>query len=611
MLTLPLEARKPASPLLGVIASARGLQWRSRLPLEKTPVAAAISQRHGLHELLGRILAARGASPDDVPDIINPTLKRLMPDPFAFLDMDKGAERLARAIIKREPIAIFGDYDVDGAASSALLKLYLGAHGLPARIYIPDRLSEGYGPNPDAIAALIEEGARLLLTVDCGTTSHDALEVAARRAVDVIVVDHHQAPEVLPRALAIINPNRQDDLSRQGHLSAAGVLFLLLAATTRKLRLKGFYAAGAPEPDLLAWLDLVALSTVCDVVPIQGVNRAFVAQGLKVMRHRRNPGLRALADAARLNAPPSPHHLGFVLGPRINAGGRIGDAALGARLLSTADVTEAERIAATLDRLNRERQDMEAQMLQEAAGAAEAQLAADPECPLIVVASETYHKGIAGLLASRLADQFQRPSLVIAWDDAGGHGTGSARSVQGVDIGRAVHAAVEAGLALKGGGHAMAAGVTVSRADYERFREHMRAALSGETALARLNSSFEIDGVLTAAGASEELLEQVEQAGPYGAGNPQPRFAFASHTLAYVKPAGASHLRCRIKGPDGTTLEGVAFRAAGTPLGDCLIAAGGRVLHFAGRLNRNCWGGRESVELMIEDAADPLKQHPA
>lgn len=610
MLTLPLEQRRMSQPLLGVNASVRGFQWRSRLPLEKTPLAAAISQRHGLHELLGRILAARGAGPDDVPDIINPTLKRLMPDPFSLLDMDKGAERLAKAIIKREPVAIFGDYDVDGAASSALLKLYLAAHGLAARIYIPDRMSEGYGPNPEAISLLIEEGARLIVMLDCGTTSHEALELAARLGADVIVVDHHQAPEALPRAAAIINPNRLDDLSRQGHLSAAGVTFLLLAATTRRLRLKGFYASGAAEPDLLSWLDLVALSTVCDVVPIQGVNRAFVAQGLKVMRHRRNAGLRALADAARLSAPPSPYHLGFVLGPRINAGGRIGDAALGATLLSTADPAEAERIALTLDRLNRERQDMEAQMLQDAAAAAEAQLAADPESALVVVGSKTYHKGIAGLLASRLTEQFQRPSLVIAWDETAGLGTGSARSVPGVDIGQAVRSAVEAGLAVKGGGHAMAAGVTVARAGFDQFAGHLREALAGAAALARLESAFDIDGVLSAAGVTDELLTQVEQAGPYGAGNPQPRFAFASHKLAFAKPAGASHLRCRIAAPDGTTLEGIAFRAAGTPLGDCLIASGGKVLHFAGRLNRNSWGGRETVELMIEDAADPLKQRP-
>lgn len=595
-------------PLLGVTSSARGFTWRDRLTLERAPLAAAISQRHGLHELAGRILASRGAMPEDVPDIINPTLKRLMPDPFSLLDMDKGAERLAKAIAGGEPVAIFGDYDVDGAASSALLRNYLAAHGRDGRIYIPDRMNEGYGPNPEAIDALIEDGAKLIVTVDCGTTSHDALERAVRRGVDVVVVDHHQAPEILPRVLAVINPNRLDDLSKQGHLSAAGVTFLLLAATTRRLRLKGFYARGAAEPDLLAWLDLVALSTICDVVPIQGVNRAFVTQGLKVMRHRRNIGLRALADAARLDAAPAPYHLGFVLGPRINAGGRIGDASLGAALLSTADAAEAERIAVLLDKLNRERQDMETAMLKQAAAEAEAQVAARPELPVIIAASESYHKGIAGLLASRLTEQFQRPSLVIAWAGAGGEGTGSARSVAGADIGQAVRAAFDEGLIKKGGGHSMAAGITIERANFEPFRQFLEDALSAQTKAALLDTGLDIDGILNAGAASVALLDEIDQAGPYGAGNPQPRFALPSHRLTFVKAAGTSHLRCRIAAADGAALDAVAFRAAGTPLGDCLLANSGKALHFAGRLNRNSWGGRERIELMIEDAADPAAQ---
>ncbi len=342
----------PADAFLGVRHSARELRWTERLEPGKTNFAAAIAQQHGVPELVGRVLAARGAEPATAADFMNPTLKSLMPDPLTLRDMDRGAARLARAIVEAEPVAVFGDYDVDGAASVALMQRFLAAHGRSARSYIPDRITEGYGPNTDAFRRLIEEGARLIVTVDCGTASHVPIGAARELGADVLVVDHHQSGEDLPAAEAVINPNRLDDLSGQGRLAAAGVTFLLLVATVRVLRTAGWYGDGRPEPDLLAWLDLVALATVCDVVPLQGLNRAFVAQGLRVMRHRRNAGLRALADVAGLAGEPTPYHLGFVLGPRINAGGRIGDAGLGARLLSTADEAEAARIAGTLDRLN-------------------------------------------------------------------------------------------------------------------------------------------------------------------------------------------------------------------------------------------------------------------
>ncbi|MDZ4791302.1 MAG: single-stranded-DNA-specific exonuclease RecJ [Hyphomicrobiales bacterium] len=609
MLTLPLEAPRAApKPYLGVTSSARSLVWFDRLSFDKAPLAAAISQRHGVHELVGRILASRGARLEDVVDWLNPTLKRLLPDPLSLLDMEAGAERLASAIMKREAIAIFGDYDVDGATSAALLSLFISAHGTEPRIYIPDRMTEGYGPNEAAIGALIDEGARLIVTVDCGATSNGPLSVAAKRGVDVIVADHHQANETLPPALAIINPNRLDDLSGQGHLSAAGVVFLLLVATMRRLRVKGAYGNGRAEPDLLAWLDLVALSTVCDVVPIQGVNRAFIAQGLRVMRHRRNAGVRALADAAGLKSPPSPYHLGFVLGPRINAGGRIGDSSLGARLLSTVDSGEAERIAAILDRLNRERQDMEAAMLKAAIADAEGQLAANSDMPIIIAASPDYHKGIAGLLASRLTEQFQRPSLVIAWDEAAGQGTGSARSVAGVDIGRAVRAAAETGVAVKGGGHAMAAGLTVEREKFGALQDLLNAELAGSTTAARAIASLEVDGALSAQGATHELMEQIDKAGPYGAGAPNPRFVLPMHRISAVKPAGPSHFRCKITSSGGAILDAVAFRANGAPLGEALMAAKSQPMHVAGRLNRDTWGGHDRIELMIEDVADPAKQ---
>ena len=453
-----------AAPFLGVSVSARGYQWRERLSGEAQLRAAAISQRHGLPELLGRVLAGRGVALDDVPVMLNPTLKALMPDPDSVRDMQAAAARLADAIEKRQSVAIFGDYDVDGAASSALMCRFFAHHGLQPRIYIPDRLFEGYGPNPAAIEGLVKDGAQLIVTVDCGTTSREPLARAGELGCDVIVVDHHQADEELPRACAVVNPNRQDDVSGLGHLCAAGVCFLVLVATRGELRRRGFYAGGMSEPDLMAELDLVALATVADVVPLTGLNRAYVTQGLQVMRWRRNKGLKALNDAAGLNEPPTPYHLGFILGPRINAGGRIGDAALGARLLAGEDETEAARIAVLLDRLNKERRALEKEMLEEALAQAEAMIAARPDVSVLMLGSHTWHKGIVGLVASRLTERFRRPSCVIAWNaETGGEGTGSLRSVMGADIGGAVRAAVAGGLLIKGGGHAMAAGLTVAR----------------------------------------------------------------------------------------------------------------------------------------------------
>lgn len=608
-LHLPLYREEVERPFLGVTRSARGLKWLERLPAADAYLATAISQRHGLPELLGRILAARGAALDDVPALLNPTLKEMLPDPATLLDMETGAARLARAIQKQERIAIFGDYDVDGAASAALLKRYLAAHGLDARLYIPDRIVEGYGPNPAAIQALIKEGARLIVTVDCGSTSHDALAAAARLGADVIVVDHHQADEALPPALAVINPNRQDDLSGQGHLAAAGVTFLLLVAATRRLRVQGWYA-GKPEPDLLGWLDLVALATVCDVVPIKGVNRAFVAQGVKIMARRQNLGLRELADAAQLKAPPTPYHLGFVLGPRINAGGRIGDAGLGARLLATGDAAQARQIAATLDKLNRERREMELRTLEDALAQAGRALEQEPDRSILMLGSPEWHKGLVGLVASRLTERYQRPALVIAWNADGEEGTGSARSIAGADIGRAVRAAVAGGLLKKGGGHAMAAGVTLDKAKFQEFQAFLESELNGQVSNARRQAGLQIDGALTPQGVTPELYDLVEKAGPYGAGNPSPRFVFPAHRIGFVKRMGEAHIRCALKAADGSQLNAVAFRAAGSPLGDLLLGNAGASLHVAGHLRRDNWGGSERIELMIEDAADPRQQRP-
>src|SRR5688572_13016950 len=472
------DAAAAAPPFLGVSASAKGYAWRERLTGEAQLRAGAISQRHGLPELLGRVLAARGITIDDVPVVLNPTLKALMPDPSSVRDMDAAAARIADAVAKRQSIAIFGDYDVDGASSAALVARFVAHHGLQARIYIPDRLFEGYGPNPAAIEGLINDGAQLIVTVDCGTTSREPLARAGELGCDVVVIDHHQADEVLPTAVAVVNPNRQDDVSGLGHLCAAGVAFLVLVATTRELRRRGFYANGTTEPDLMAELDLVALATVADVVPLVGLNRAYVMQGLQVMRWRRNKGLKALNDAAGLNEPPSPYHLGFILGPRINAGGRIGDAALGSKLLAGEDEVEAARIAVLLDRLNKERRALEKQMLEEALAEAEVRLAERPAAALLVLGSHTWHKGVVGLVASRLTERFRLPSCVIAWNsETGGEGTGSLRSVAGADIGGAVRAAVAAGHLVKGGGHAMAAGLTVARENLAVLEDFLHTKL--------------------------------------------------------------------------------------------------------------------------------------
>ena len=592
---------------LGVTASARGLAWRERLDPAAAKTASAISQRHELPELLGRVLAAREIGLDEVPVTLDPTIKALLPDPSTLRDMDKGAARLADAIERREAIAIFGDYDVDGACSSALMKRFLQAHGLDARIYIPDRITEGYGPNAEAIKGLVTEGAKLIVTVDCGTTSIDALSVAAPLGADVIVVDHHQADERLPDVAALINPNRQDDISGLGHLCAAGVVFMVLVATTRELRKRSYYTGSATPPDLLTLLDLVGLATVCDVVPLKGLNRAYVTKGLQTMRQRRNIGLKALSDAAALAVAPTAYHLGFVLGPRINAGGRIGDAALGAKLLSIDDEAEAARIAVLLDKLNRERKTIEKQMLDEAMAHADQLVEADASLPLLMIASKEFHKGVVGLVASRLVERFQRPACVIAWDGKD-EGTGSLRSIAGVDIGAAVRAAVTAGHLKKGGGHAMAGGLTVARDHLDALRAFLSERLAGKTDAARSAIALKIDGALTPASVTDEFMALIERAGPYGQGNPEPRFAFPAHRVKFAKVVGTAHVRCTLEAGDGSRLDAVAFRAADQPVGAALLASAGMPLHIVGHLRRDTWNGRDRRELVIEDVADPRRQ---
>lgn len=564
--------------------------------------ALAMVQVHGIADVLARVLASRGVLPDDAQPYLAPRLRDLMPDPSTLQDMDKAANRIADAIERGEKVAIFGDYDVDGACSAALLATFLQRCGTPFAVHIPDRIIDGYGPNVAAIKALKEAGCQCLVTVDCGVASHEPLAEAQRLGLDVVVLDHHQAPDVLPQAVAVVDPNRQDDLSGLGHLCAAGVVFMALVAVQRILRQRGCGHGGTPS-SLLGDLDLVALATVADVVPLTGLNRAFVQQGLTVMRQRSRVGLTALLDSARLSGPPEAWHLGYLLGPRINAGGRIGDSALGARLLMTTDAAEAARIAAELDTLNQERQAVEMVAVEEATALAE-RLLDESNPSVLVLASEDWHPGVAGLIASRLKERFARPAFAIALN-ADDIGTGSGRSIPGVDLGRAVRQAVTDGYALKGGGHAMAAGITLEKSRLDAFSDFMNARLHDEVSDTDAYAPLEIDAALTAAGATPELVASIAGAGPFGSGNPEPVFAFGSHRLTEASTVGAGHVRIRIRAGDGSSLGGIAFRAADQPLGQALLAMRGETVHVAGTLALDTWGGRTQVSLRVSDIAKP------
>ncbi|WP_262299159.1 single-stranded-DNA-specific exonuclease RecJ [Microvirga sesbaniae] len=589
---------------LGVTNSALGRTWVERCDAAQGTIALAIAQTHGLPDVLSRVLAGRGVGLHDTDGFLNPRLRDLMPDPHKVTDMEAAASRLADAVLRTEKVAIFGDYDVDGACSAALLAEYLRACGLDYAIHIPDRITEGYGPNVDAIRALKQQGADILVTVDCGTASIEPLAEARRLGLDPIVLDHHQAPEQLPDALAIVNPNRQDDLSGLGHLCAAGVVFLFLVALNRILRLRGFFQ-GRPEPDLMGSLDLVALATVADVVPLIGLNRAFVRQGLAIMKSRRRVGLAALLDTAGLAGAPESWHLGYLVGPRINAGGRIGDAALGSRLLLTEDPVQAGRLAAELDRLNRERQAIEVVAVAEAEAQALMALERMPDLPVLVTASAEWHPGVVGLISARTKERFRRPAFAFTLNPDG-TATGSGRSVPGVDLGHAVRAAVDAGLAIKGGGHTMAAGVTIQAVDLDRFLAYVTERLTDPVSTMRLRDNFAIDATLTAGGAQPGVVTALERAGPFGQGQPEPVFAFPQHRLVEAREVGSGgHMRVKLRGGDGSIIGGIAFRAAGQPLGNALSQAIGNTLHVAGTLSIDRWGGNEKVEVRIMDAARP------
>jgi len=587
---------------LDVKSSITGRTWVDRLDGNAVRSATAIGQRTGLSEILARIVAARGVAIDEAERFLEPTIRELMPDPSTLTDMDVLAERLVKAITDNESVALFGDYDVDGACACALMSRYLAHFGLTPGVHIPDRIFEGYGPNVAAMDKLIDSGASLIVTLDCGTTSDKPIAHARERGADVLVIDHHLSDHELPPADALVNPNRPDDISGLGYLCAAGVTFMVLVAVNRLLRQRG----DTSLPDLMSLLDLVALATVCDVVPLTGLNRAFVVRGLEVARTGRNRGVSALALAARINGPLNPYHLGFLVGPRINAGGRIGDAALGARLLTLDDEHQALAIAARLDELNVERQRIEVEAVEEATAAAEAEIGGGEGPPVLVLASANWHAGVVGLVASRLRERFERPVVAVALNPDG-TGTGSGRSMPGVDLGRAIIDAVETGLIAKGGGHAMAAGVTLRNGELAALRAHLNAALAEAVAAARTATALKIDAALTARGATPELVHEIERAGPYGAGNPTPVFAFPAHWIRFPQVVGkGGHVSFSLGSDDGARLKAIAFRAANNALGEALMRGpDGGPLHVAGTLALDHWQGREQVQVRVIDLAKP------
>ena len=597
---MPIDiASKPAkeAAFLGVECSLEGKKWLEHEVDSR--LALAMAQRLQLPELVTRVMAARGVTLDDAKEFLNPTLRDHLPDPSNFIDMDRAAERIAVAIMRNEVIGIFGDYDVDGATSSALLKRFIGKLGGRTIVYIPDRIKEGYGPNATALLKMANEGASLVLTVDCGTAAFAPLEAAHEAGLDIIVIDHHAVEPKLPVALAIINPNRMDDESGQGHLAAVGVVFLLVIAVNRVLRQKGFYNASA-EPDLMVWLDLVALGTVCDVVPLVGINRALVKQGLKVLSRRANVGLAALSDVGGVDEKPGSYHLGFVLGPRINAGGRVGSPALGSLLLTTENNAEAKQIAIQLDALNGERRDIEQVVLSDALN----QMKNERESSgsVAFVAGKGWHPGVVGIIASRLKERFNRPACVISISEDDDIATGSGRSVSGIDLGAAVIAAHQAGIIDKGGGHRMAAGFTLKPARLDDFKNFLNDRVNIQIKEAGIVPTLRFDGSMTTAGASLETAEQLEELGPFGSGNAEPRFVIPSAQIVYAERVGEDHVRCTLESAGRGHLSGISFRSTDRPLGQAILSAKGRPMHVAGRLRINNWRGQNSAQLLIDDA---------
>ena len=588
-------AQRSAREAFGVSRSFSGRRWL----LTESNDEAVRALAPEMPFVLARLLLARGVTADGAADYLSPTLKRLLPEPLTLKDMDKAVARVLAAIASSERIAVLGDYDVDGSCSAALLHDFLATVGAPPRLYIPDRMTEGYGPNASAMLRLKEEGAGLVITVDCGAGAVDALTAARQAGLDVIVLDHH-AVEREPPCVAHVNPNRRGDTSGLGHVCAAGIVFLFLVALNRALRDAGRYS-GKAEPDLREYLDLVGLATVCDVVPLVGVNRAFVQAGLAKLAKLERPGLAALAAVAGVAPPFTPYHLGFVLGPRINAGGRVGRCGLGVDLL-TANSSDAEEFAAALDTHNRERQAIEKLILDEAI----AQAAVQDNSPFLFLAGEGWHPGVVGIVAGRLKDRFAKPAFVAGFEGGPNNkiiGRGSARSIVGVDIGAIVRAAREAGALDAGGGHAMAAGFLLRPEQADPFRAFLTAEFAKYVDVSSLVATLSLDGVVSPAGATASLVSDIARAGPFGAGNPEPVLAVPDVQVVFADVVGKDHVRLRLAGSDGARLDAIAFRTADTDLGRALLSARGKRIHTAGRLRADEWNGRARVQLHLEDAA--------
>jgi len=593
---MPAEARiANSSTAFGVSRSFSGRRWRLREVADDK--ARALALAGNISDALARILAGRDVTTDQLEDILNPTLKRLLPEPFALKDMERAVARVRAAIDAGEKIAVFGDYDVDGSCSSALLASFLTTLGHTPRVYIPDRMTEGYGPNADAMRTLREEGATLVITVDCGATATAAFTAAREAGLDVIVLDHH-AVETLPPTYAQVNPNQPDDTSSLGYLCATGVTFLFVVALNRQLRDSGWYAANnVAEPDLRDYVDLVGLATICDVVPLTGINRAFVRAGLAKLSMMSRPGLSALAAIAKTTAPFTPHHLGFTFGPRLNAGGRVGKCTLGMELLSTTDGALAQELAQRLDTHNRERQALESMILDTAA----AQASTQGNTPFLLVADEGWHPGVVGIVASRLRERFNKPAFVAGFE--GGYGRGSARSIPGIDIGLMVRAAHEAGVIESGGGHAMAAGFSLTPDRLEHFREFLADQFTNTAAAFDAANELLLDAGIAPSGANTMLVSELAKAGPYGAGNPEPLLVVMDARVAFADVVGKDHVKLRVVGGDGARLDAISFRSAETPLGQGMLAARGKRIHLAGRLKEDNWNGQARVQLQVEDAA--------
>lgn len=580
-----------------------GALWR--LPVSDPRLSLMLQQRYALVPAVADVIAGRNIPLSDIEGFLNPSLRSSLPDPLRFIDMDKAANRIARAIINQEQIAVFGDYDVDGATSAALWSRFLMMIGQQAMLYIPDRIEEGYGPNANALHKLQAQGASLVLTVDCGISAFEALESAHQAKLDVIVLDHHQASALLPPATGIVNPNRIDETcDGYGDLAAVGVCYLTIIAVNRMLRDQGYYQQHSlKSPDLLSLLDLVALGTVCDVVKLRGLNRVFVAQGLKIMAQRRNIGINALMDVAAIDSPPEAYHCGFVLGPRVNAGGRVGDSYLGAHLLSTHDPALAKENATKLDLYNLERKEIEQACLDDAINMLESRNDRAHKDWFIMVSDEAWHPGVIGIVAGRLKDRYYRPTIVIALDK-NGIGKGSARSIDGVDIGAIITSARDLGLIMNGGGHKMAAGLSLTKEQIPEFetylQDQIRSALNDISPIPVQRA----DGILDPRGVNLTLCDQLDQLAPFGAGNSEPRYILTPVRVTRARIVGQDHLSLNLSGIDGGNLQAISFRCVGTELGDQLQkAVGAPPISLLGRIKRNEWQGMVSVQFMVDDAA--------